>query len=176
MIRAWRILQQQRLEAAALAELPIAYLHATTLNLNRDEKKRREPFSPADVALYQREQSDKRQEGLSAAVAAVALELQREGKAPPILLAAWPEVVKALQPDVKPPSVRCLRSDDGAVWVLAPKVEGENVRAGLVCVGKPVHGSIRLRDMDRQLLTYDVTVPNRFAAAWLEADLLLVAS
>lgn len=159
-----------------MAELPIAYLHATTLNLNRDEKKRREPFLPSDVALYQREDAGQRQQGLTAAVAAVALDLQRQGKAPPILLAAWGEVIKALQPDVMPPKVRCLRSDDGAVWVLAPKFEDQSVRGGLVCVGKPVHGPVRLRDMDRQLLTYDVIIPNRFAAAWLEADLLLVAS
>lgn len=131
---------------------------------------------PSDVALYQREGEGKRQEGLTATVAAVALSLQREGKAPPILLAAWQEVVKALQPDVLPPKDRCLRSDDGAVWVLAPKVEGKNVRGGLVCVARPVHGPVRLRDLDRQLLTYDLVVPNRFAAAWLEADLLLVAS
>ena len=159
-----------------MAELPVAYLHATTLNLNRDEKKRREPFMPSDVALYQREDAGRQQQGLTPAVASVALDLQREGKAPPILLAAWQEVIKALRPDVKPPQVRCLRSDDGAVWVLAPKFEGANVRGGLVCVGKPIHGPIRLRDIDRQLLTYDVLVPNRFAAAWLEADLLLVAS
>jgi hypothetical protein len=175
VIRAWGHLQRMRMDAAALAELPIAYLHSTTLNLNRDEKKRREPFLPADVALFQRQEKEA-SEGLSAVVAAVALSLQREGQAPPILLAAWPEVLKALKPDVKPPTARCLRSDDGAVWVLAPKLEGKNVRGGLVCVGKPLHGTVRVRDMDRPLLHYDLTVPNRYAAAWLEGDLLLMAA
>jgi hypothetical protein len=176
VIRAWNHLQRMKLDAAALAELPIAYLHSTTLNLNRDESKRREPFLPADVALFQREQKASNGEGLSPQVAAVALSLQREGQAPPILLAAWPEILKASKPDVQPPSLRCLRSDDGVVWVLAPRMEGKNVRGGLVCVGKPLHGPVRVRDMDRPLLHYDLTVPNRYAAAWLEGDLLLMAS
>jgi hypothetical protein len=176
VIRAWGHLQRMKMDAAALAELPIAYLHSTTLNLNRDEKKRREPFMPADVALFNRQDKESSSEGLSAQVAAVALSLQREGQAPPILLAAWPEVLKALKADVQPPGFRCLRSDDGVVWVLAPKLEGRNVRGGLVCVGKPCHGPVRVRDMDRPLLHYDLTVPNRYAAAWLEGDLLLMAS
>ena len=131
---------------------------------------------PADVALFNRQDKEASSEGLSAQVAAVALSLQREGQAPPILLAAWPEVLKALKADVQPPGFRCLRSDDGVVWVLAPKMEGRNVRGGLVCVGKPCHGPVRVRDMDRPLLHYDLTVPNRYAAAWLEGDLLLMAS
>ena len=39
-----------------------------------------------------------------------------------------------------------------------------------------VSGKVRLRDITRPLAVYDLMVPKRSAAAWLEAGLLLVQS
>jgi len=171
-LTAWKQLQRIRREQAALAELPIAALQALTANINRDPKKSK-PFTAMDFAMY-RERNRDDQTGLPADVAAVALALRHENKASPILLAAWPAILKAATTEAKLPDVRALRSDDEAVWVLCPRWEGTNIRGGLVAVSACKHGSIKLRDIDRPLATYTVNVPRRPLAGWLEAGLLLV--
>ena len=173
MLTAWKQLQKIRQDEAALAELPIAALQALTANINRDPKKSK-PFTALDFAMY-RQQKEEQDAGLPPEVAAVALALRHEGKDAPILLAAWPEILKAATTTAKVPEVRALRSDDEAVWVLCPAWEGSNIRGGLVAVSACRHGLIKLRDIDRPLATYTVKVPRRPLAGWLESGLLLAA-
>jgi hypothetical protein len=60
--------------------------------------------------------------------------------------------------------------------VLAPTWEGGNIRGGLVgCHGLNA-GTITIRDLDRQLLTWTVKVPQRNHGGWIEADLLLAGT
>jgi hypothetical protein len=172
VLTAWKHLQRIRREQAALAELPIAALQALTANINRDPKKSK-PFTALDFAMYRERKLDD-DSGLPADVAAVALALRHENKASPILLAAWPAILKAATTEAAVPEVRALCSDDQAVWVLCPRWEGTNIRGGLVAVSACKHGSIKLRDIDRPLATYTVSVPRRQLAGWLEAGLLLV--
>lgn len=172
VLTAWKQLQRIRREQAALGELPIAALQALTANINRDPKKTK-PFTAMDFAMY-RERNRDDETGLPADVAAVALALRHENQASPILLAAWPAILKAATTEAKMPDVRALRSDDETVWVLCPRWEGANIRGGLVAVSACKHGSIKLRDIDRPLATYSVNVPRRQLAGWLEAGLLLV--
>lgn len=171
VLNAWKALQKLKREEMALQELPIASLCALTANINRDPKKGK-PFAPADFALFREREEQTAQ--LSPEVAAVALALRHEDKAPPILLTAWTEVLASATESAQVPPVRALRSDDGRVWVLAPSWEGRNIRGGLVMTSGCAHGHFVLRDIDRTLATYVVQVPKRPLAGWLEAGLLLV--
>lgn len=173
VLKAWRALQRLRREEAAMAELPIANLAALTGNINRDPKKGK-PFSAADFALFR--EAERPKAVLPPEVAAVALALRHEDVAPPIVLAAWPEILASATETAAVPSVRALRSDDSNVWVLAPAWEGRNVRGGLVAITASAHGRIVMRDIDRPLATYVLQVPQRPHAAWLEGGLLLVAA
>lgn len=173
MLKAWRELQRLKREEAATAELPIANLCALTGNINRDPKKGK-PFSATDFVIFR--EADKPRAELSAEVAAVALALRHEDKTPPILLAAWPQILASATGSAKLPSVRALKSDDGHVWVLAPAWEGVNVRGGLVAVTAFAAGRYVLRDIDRPLATYALEVPKRPLAGWLEGGLLLLAA
>ena len=156
-----------------MAELPIANLAALTGNINRDPKKGK-PFSAMDFALFRDAERPKAE--LAPEVAAVALALRHEDVAPPIVLAAWPQILASATETAAPPSVRALRSDDGRVWVLAPAWEGRHCRGGLVAVTASAHGRVVLRDIDRPLATYVLQVPQRPHAAWLEGGLLLMAA
>lgn len=172
MLKAWECLQQIRRDKASLAELPIAALQALTANINRDPKKAK-PFTALDFCMFRERPKEA---GLSAEVAAAALSLRHEGKAAPILLAAWPQILTAAKETAPIPAIRALKSDDETVWVLCPVWEGNNVRGGLVAVSACRHGVIRLRDVDRPLITYDLVIPHRQLAGWLEGGLLLVAA
>lgn len=174
MLSAWRNLHRIRRDTAAMHELPTASLQALTANINRDSKKRPKPFSASDFTIFQRD--EKPDNVLSASVAATALALRAEKKDAPILLAAWDKVLASATSDTSPPDIRALHSDDRQVWVLCPTWEGPNIRAGLVAVGDAIHGPIKLRDVDRSLATYTVTIPDRRTFAWLESDLLLLTS
>lgn len=174
VLRAWRELQRIRREAMQLQELPLAQLVALTANINRDPKKSK-PFALQDFCLF----GEKREEGdavLSPQTAAVAMELRAEDKAPPLVIAAWPQVLASLQQSVTVPKCRALHSDDGAVWVLAPVWEGSNVRGGLVAVEGHISGAVLLRDLDRPLLTYRLVLPNRPGAGWYEGGCLLLSA
>lgn len=142
-------------------------------NINRDPKKG-EPFTALQFCLYR--ETEKANDQLSAEVAAVALELRHEGLCPPLLLTAWREVLDSAKPGIKVPSVRALRSDDGAVWVLAPVWEGTHCRGGLVVVDGQISGTISLRELDRPLLVHRLQLPARQAFGWLESGLLLLAT
>lgn len=153
-------------------ELPVAQLTALMANINRDPKKSK-PFTTAQFCLFGEEREEDRQAVFAPEVAAVALALRHEQLAPALLLTVWPQVLASSSEAAKVPSVRALRTDDEAVWVLAPRWEGANIRGGLVLVRGAIRGSLHLRDLDRPLLTYDVRIPERSGYGWIEAGTLL---
>lgn len=154
-----------------MAELPIAQLTALMANVNRDSKA--PPFATEQFCFYR--DADK-PEGLSPETAAVALALRHEGRCPPLVIAAWSEVLQAAKQDAKVPPIRALHSEDGAVWVLAPRWESGNVRGGLVAVRGQIAGTVELMELDRPLIRHRLKLPERPGFGWLEADLLLVTA
>lgn len=120
----------------------------------------------------QRESDDK---VLTPEVAATALALRAEKKDAPILLAAWDKVLASATTHTETPEVRALHSDDNQIFILCPKWEGKNIRAGLIAVGDHIYGPTLLRDVDRPLTTYILNIPDRRTFAWLETGLLLTA-
>lgn len=171
MLQAWRELQRIRREQAQLQEMPVAQLAALLANINRDPKKGK-PFSLQDFQLFAQEQRAERR--LSAEVAAVALALMHEDKAPPLLVSCWNEVLASANDGTRMPEVRALHSDDDAVWVLAPTWEATGVRGGLVLVKGRISGTVLLRDLDRPLLTHSLQLPERPGFGWIEAGCLLL--
>jgi hypothetical protein len=170
VLAAYEELQQIQRQQAAINELGVAQLTALMANVNRDPAKS-QPFTTEQFCFF-REQ-DQAAGGLSPEVAAVALALRHEDRCPPLLLTIWPDILKASKTAAKPPAVRALRSDDDAVWVLAPSWEGRNVRGGLVVVRGQLSGRIVLRELDRPLIRHEVRLPTRKGFGWLEAGLLL---
>lgn len=173
VLRAWRELQRIRREQQQLQELPLAQISAILCNVNRDPKKTK-PFELKDFALFA-DRDDKASKVLSAEVAAVALELRHENVAPELLITVWPQVIASATESTRTPTPRALKSDDGAVWVLAPSWEGQNVRGGLVLVEGQISGTVQLRDIDKPLLRYGLSVPKRPGFGWVEAGCLLLA-
>ena len=171
MLRAHEELQQIKRETAALTELPIAQLTALMANVNRDPAKS-SPFNTEQFCFFR--DNEVRSDQLSPEVAAVALALRHEGRCPPMVIAAWEDVLQAATQSCGVPSVRALVSDDEVVWVLAPQWEGSNVRGGLVAVRGQISGSVTVRELDRPLIRHRLKVPQRQGFGWLEADLLLV--
>jgi len=171
VLRAWKELQRIRREQMQLQELPVAQLAALLANVNRDPKKGK-PFSLQDFTLFAEERKDN--SVLSPEVAAVALELRHEDKAPPLLITCWTQVLASIKDGTKVPSQRALHSDDGNVWVLAPKWEGSNVRGGLVLVRGRISGTVVLRDLDKPLLSTAFKLPERPGFGWIEAGCLLI--
>lgn len=160
-------------DQASLHELPVAQLTALMANINRDPKKG-EPFTALQFCVYRDDERSSDQ--LSPEVAAVALELRHEGLCPPLLLTAWKEILASAKPGIQRPAVRALRSDDDAVWVLAPSWEGQHCRGGLVVVNGQISGTVVVRELDRPLLVHRLQLPERKAFGWLEAGLLLLAA
>ena len=173
-LSAHRHLQRIQRAAAHRAELPLTQLLALTANLNRDPNKGK-PSAAMEWAIFQDRKAE--EDGkLQPEVAAVALALRSERKGPPLMLAVWTEILAAAETATPLPETQALVSDDGVVWVLAPRWEGRNIRAGLICVGAVIHGPVTLRDYHRPLLSYEVTMPNRRSASWVDNDYLLVAA
>lgn len=158
----------------SLRELPVAQFAALFANANRDPAKS-QPFKAEDFCLF-RDGGGGSEAPFSPEVAAVALELRHQQRAPELLLTVWPQVLESSKTAGKVPKVRALRSDDQAVWVLAPAWEGRNIRGGLVLVRGAVGGRLQLRDIDRPLLAYDVVMPRRPGYGWIEAGTLLTPS
>jgi hypothetical protein len=144
-----------------------------TANINRDPKKSK-PFTALDFAMYRERDVDDKV--LPPAVAATILALRAERKDAPILLAAWDKVLASADGSATPPAVRALHSDDRMAWIVCPTWEGKNIRAGLIAIGDAISGTVTVRDVDRPLATYTVTIPDRRTFAWLESNLLLVAA
>ena len=174
VLSAWRHLHRIRRDEAGIAELSVAQLTALMANVNRDPKKTK-PFTANDFLLFRKPEEQHERGSLPPEVAAVIMALRHEQKAPDLLLTIWKDVLSSATQNVKMPSVRALASDDERIWVVAPQWEGHNIRGGLVAVRGQISGTFRLRDIDRPLATYDVVVPARPKAGWLEAGLLLAA-
>lgn len=170
VLKAHAELHRIRRDRAALDELPTAQLAALLGNINRDPSKG-EPFTTSSFCLF----AERKQEApFAPEVAAVALALRHEEKAPPLLLGVWPQVLESSKDGVEPPKIRALSSDDESVWILAPSWERRNIRGGLVLVRGRVSGPMSLRDIDRPLMRYCVELPERKGFGWIEADLLLM--
>lgn len=165
-------MRTQQRQAAAIAERPIARLTNLLYAVNRTDKL--PSMTEDDWLVY----GERRQEqGLPRAVVAVMLSLRAEHRLPELLLPAWGAVVTAADGAGKPPDCRALASDCGSLWVVAPVWEGRNIRGGLVgCHGLQSGGSIWVRDIDRPLMRWQVSVPSRQLAGWIEGDLLLAAT
>lgn len=149
---------------------------ALTANLNRDTRKKTEPFTAADFACYR--DRERPEDAFTPEVASVALELRAENNAPKLLLAVWPQILASAKSGVTPQplEVRAYRTDDEAVWVLAPKWEGKHCRGGLVLVRGRVTGEVTVRDIDKPLITHRLKVPDKPGAGWIEAGCLLLAA
>lgn len=172
MLCSWEHQQRIELEQLRRAELPLACFQSLFANANRDSKTK--PFTPDDFTVFKRGNSEESR--ITPATAAALIALQADGELHPLLLSCWSDAIN--NPSSAPtPEVRALVSDDRSVWVVAPVWEGSNVR-GLVCVTDFVHGPLRLRDIDRRLMTYDVVLPKRSnaAAGWIEAGHLLLGA
>lgn len=172
MLISWEHQQRIELEQLRRAELPIACFQSLFANANRDSKSK--PFAPEDFTVFKQRSTDESR--VTPATAAALIALQAEGLLHPLLLTCWSDAIN--NPSAAPtPEVRALVSEDNAVWVVAPVWEGVNVR-GLVCVADFVHGPVRLRDIDRRLMSYEVVLPKRSnaAAGWIEAGHLLLGA
>lgn len=172
MLCSWEHQQRIELEQLRRAELPIACFQSLFANANRDSKTK--PFTPDDFTVFKRGNSEESR--ITPATAAALIALQADGELHPLLLSCWSDAIN--NPSSAPtPEVRALVSDDRSVWVVAPVWEGSNVR-GLVCVADFVHGPVRLRDIDRKLITYELVLPKRSnaAAGWIEAGHLLLGA
>lgn len=146
---------------------------ALTANMNRDSKRKPEPFTAQDFCCYR--ERERPEDAFTPEVAAVALALKAEDRHPPLLLTVWPQILASSKTVVAPPQPRAYCSDDGAVWILAPSWEGPNCRGGLVLVRGQVSGDVVVRDIDKPLLTHRFTMPSRKGAGWIEAGCLLKA-
>jgi hypothetical protein len=169
VLAAYEELQQIQRQQASIGELPVAQLTALMANVHLDPAKSAAFTTEQFCFFREQEQPD----GLSAEVAAVALALRHEDHCPPLVISIWPDVLAASKPGATVPAVRALRSDDDAVWVLAPRWEGRNVRGGLVVVRGQISGPVTVRELDRPLCRHEVRLPKREGFGWLEADLLL---
>lgn len=157
-----------------MAELSTAQLTALMANINRDPKKSK-AFEAKDFCIFREDRQEAKGQ-LPPEVAAVALDLHHQKRLPAIVLCAWQEVLKSAKDGVRSPEVKALHSDDEKVWVLAPSWEGANIRGGLVAVHGQLSGVVKVRDLDRPLAVYEVVLPVREKAGWLEANLLLAAA
>lgn len=142
-----------------------------TRNLAVDTSKTK-PLGLLDFALFHKKEQDDAAV-FSAEVAAIALALRHEDKTPPLLLSVWPQVLASTKEGVTAPACRAYHNDDHTVFIVHPQWEGKNCRGGLVLVRGRIHGVVRVRDLDKPLLTYDLVLPERHAMGWIEAGLLL---
>ena len=113
---------------------------------------------------------------LSLPTVAAMLALRSTRRLPDALLPAWHLVAAQAADAGRPPDCKALRSDCKRLWIVAPSWEGQNIRGGLVgCHGHP-GGPVVVRDIDREILTWTVTIPARQRGGWIEADLLLAGT
>lgn len=170
-LTSWNHLQRIELEKLQRFELPIARFQSLFANANRGSNT--EPFKAEEFLVFKR--ASDTPAGIPAAASASLLSLRADNRVHPLLLSCWGEVLAAASEHTALPEIRALVSADEQVWVIAPAWEGSAVR-GLVCVGDFIHGRIRLRDIDRRLMIYDLILPKRpnAAAGWVESGHLLM--
>lgn len=173
VLDAYSELQRQQREAAHRNELITAQLISLTANINRDPKKTPTPYSLTDFCLFSTPVSKPRV--FLPEVASAALSLQAEQRCPSIILTVWQELMDSLSDRQTPtPGIRALHNAEENVWVLAPVWEGPHIRGGLVSVHGRISGPLTLRDIDRELNTYKVTIPQRSGLGWIEGGCLLL--
>jgi hypothetical protein len=166
---ALRHLREMERDAACRNEMPIALLASLYANANRDTKRRTKPYTHSDFSFFARE--ERPNDYLDPGAVAVAFALENEGLTPPLLLAVWDKIVKR-EPGPMPDQ-RALKSDCGRLWILAPKWEGAACRGGLVLMkGKPEQ-TMRVRDIDKPMLYYDLKIPQRKGFGWIEGGQIL---
>jgi hypothetical protein len=111
------------------AEKPIAYLAFQNAELNRDKKKRRQPFKPEEFYYYaDLEAMDLPEPRFGAA----AMELIRLEMFPNWALFAYPELKKRAMNAIAP-ELLCYQCQDAII--LAPNIEGAMVQ-GMLIAGK----------------------------------------
>lgn len=169
-------MRRQQIESAAIAAEPVVRATWLWANANRGEKQQAIPIE--DFRVYTLPDSGvPHKPGIPPDAAASVLSLANDGVCPPYLLGAWDEIRKAAEAHPQdPPSTRLLISDDGMFAIVAPKFLKQGVRGGLVGAGKAVSGTVRVRDHDRSLLFWDVVVPQRKGAGWIEAHCLVLTA
>ena len=167
-----RCLREIRRQEAELAEWPVARFMALYANAHLPEGK--QPFDVDQFRLFLA--ADSTPERMTAATAAAALSLFREGSLPPMLAAVMPEVQQAAKPGIEPPTIRAFHSKDDSLWLIAPAWEGNALRVGLAGSASSTAGPVLVHDLDRPILTYTVMVPSFPGSGWVEAGILLPAT
>lgn len=169
-------MRRQQVESAAIAAEPVVRATWMWANANRGEKQ--QPIPVEEFRVYTLPKSDDSWNGdVPADAAAAVLSLANDGKCPPYLLGAWDQIRAAAEARPQdPPNPRLLISDDGMFSIVAPRFLDSGIRGGLVGAGNPVTGIVRVRDHDRRLLHWDVVVPERKGAGWIEAHCLVLTA
>lgn len=103
-------------------ERPVAYLAFQNAEMNRDKKRRREPFKPSDFYYYA---DDALLNLPEPRFGAAMMELTRRDLFPSWALFVYPELKKRAG-DATPPELLCYQCDDAII--LAP-----DVRGGAIC-------------------------------------------
>lgn len=117
-------------------ERPIAYLAFQNAEINRDSKKKRQPFKPEDFYFY----SDPELMNLpEPKYGAAAMELIGRDLFPGWALFAYPELKKRAN-DALAPELLCYQCDDA--MILAPDVDGGHV-SGMLIAGKTASDATR---------------------------------
>lgn len=117
-------------------ERPIAYLAFQTAEMNRDTKKRKQPFSPEDFYYYSDAATEALPEGR---YGAAAIELIRRELYPRWALFVY-NSLKARASEVAPPSLLCLQCDDAIL--LAPEFSG-NIVTGMLIAQRSASEQVR---------------------------------
>ena len=163
-----------RKDQIALLEYPIAQLSTLTANINRDTKRQKKPFDLHDFLLFT-EKTDIN--AIRPEAGAAALTLRATGKQlPSVLIAVWPDIVRAAQQCTKPPEIRALISECRSVALIAPIREHDSWRGLLAVTQQPPGGVVVLHDEDRPLLKYKLQLPAMQGGYVVDRELLTAAS
>ena len=167
MLRAWDAWQDLQRQRAHLAEIPVAQLTAMMRNIHADGP----PVPPREFLVFADPGAERRE--FAPEVAATLLELEHQNRSHPLLRACWAQVKDAATSAARVPDVRAWASDCGEVWIVCPVIERGGVRGGLVAVGGQHVGTMEVADIDRPLLRYRVSLPDKRCGGWLQAGFLL---
>jgi len=176
VLAAVRAMRKMQREQAAIAEEPLARAQWRYFGAHRAEGAPMPPID--DFRCYPLEDvGGDGDNGIPARAAAAVLAMANKGKCPPYVLGAWGDVqAVANKRPVDAPDCLMLQTEDGMLTVVAPEFLPQGIRGGLVAAGEAVSGEVVLRDPDRPLLSWRVTVPERSGAGWIEAQMLLLTA
>lgn len=108
------------------AERPISYLAFQNAEINRDKKRRRQPFKPSDFYYYA---DDELLNLPEPKFGAAAMELIKHEQFPSWALFVYPELKKRAD-NATPPEVLCYQCEDA--MILAPDLTGNSVQGMLL--------------------------------------------